>query len=76
MSDAGCFSVNKEYSKERDNDEETIVGKNSLPFNGCADSIVETVRLTFISWILFMSCMSLYKLCFTCMQHENNDFSE
>lgn len=45
----GGFSVNKEYSKERDNDEhqmscdeETIVGKNSLPFNGCADSIVET----------------------------------
>ena len=60
MSDAG-FSVNKEYSKERDNDEhqmscdeETIVGKNSLLFNGCADSIVETVRLTSISWILFI----------------------
>lgn len=57
----GGFSVNKEYSKEHDYDEhqmscdeETILGKNSLPFNGCADSLVETVRLTFISWILFV----------------------
>lgn len=64
------FFVNKDSSKEGDNEEhhmpsniDAYEGQNGLSFNGCAESVVETVRLMFISWIILIQIVGLKVHC-------------
>lgn len=52
------FGIIKETPKEHDSEKDqmssimdVIMGQNCLSSNGCSGSLVERVRLSFISWI-------------------------
>lgn len=50
-------------------------GKNCLSFNGCSDSLVERVRLSFIPWIYMIriGCLCVHFILHACKMRANND---
>jgi hypothetical protein len=82
MSDVGFF-VNKESSNECANEEhqmssdiDTTARQNGLLFNGCADSIVKTVRLMDLIDTNWLYICTLLCVIHACNMSANNDLSE